>query len=249
MDLDGLEAQMGKLRKAIRQATSAGRHAEARALRARLRETERQWDAEVEQPATQPPLVPVREQVHRALTLLGAPTAARMIVAVDESFFGGQMANTQLTSLRRDEEKSYRSAPGARPYYLCAALSSELLSPARGLLALSTWALPQRIIGPLSPRTDFLTSAVRLAQHLMRLDDASPGAFRLLGQLAQNIPGAGDGFGPADPAKVIAAAGAELAVHQERDQMDRREAAARAADRLGPVEQLFGSGLKTVRSA
>ncbi|GAB1823435.1 hypothetical protein [Herbidospora sp. RD11066] len=249
MDLDGLEAQMGKLRTAIRQATAAGRHAEARALRARLREAERQWDTGVEQPSAQPALVPVREQVHRALTLLGAPTAAKMIVAVDESFFDGQMANTQLTSLRRDEEKSYRSAPGARPYYLCAALTSELLSPARGLLALSTWELPQRIIGPLSPRTDFLTSAIRLAEHLTRLETASPGAFRLLGRLAQNIPGGADGFGPGDPARVIAAAEAELAVHQERDQMDRREAAARAADRLGPVEQLFGSGVKAVRSA
>ncbi len=134
--------------------------------------------------------------------------AAKMIVAVDESFFGGQMANTQLTSLRRDEEKSYRSAPGARPYYLCAGADLRTAGHRPGVYWRSARGrLPQRIIGPLSPRTDFLTSAVRLAEHLMRLESASAGAFRLLRALAQNYPGGGDGFGPADPAKVIARGG------------------------------------------
>jgi hypothetical protein len=79
------------------------------------------------------------------------------------AFFTGQLAASRLTSLRRDEERSYRSAPNARPYYLCPALTSDLLSPARALLCISTWPMEQRIVGPLSPRVDFLTAAIRVA--------------------------------------------------------------------------------------
>ena len=109
-------------------------------------------------------LLPAREQVHQALTLLGAPAAPKLIAAVHAAFFAGQLAPSRLASLRRDEERSYRAAPGARPYYLCPALTSDLLSPARALLCVSTWPLEQRIIGPLSPRVDFLTAAIRIAE-------------------------------------------------------------------------------------
>lgn len=258
VDMEALEARIFELMQRMRAAKAAGDHAAYRALGAELRKARRMWDEGMEESAPAPPaakvrLLPVREQVHQALTLLGVPAAAKMIVAVHEAFFAGRMTSAQLTSIRRDEERSFRSAPGARPYYLCAALTAELLSPARGLLAVSTWPLPARMIGPLSSRTDFLVAAVRIAEHLTRLTDAgetaSTAARRLLTRLAQNIPGAVDGFGPAEPAKVIAAARAELVVHQEKDRLDREAAAARAARRLDPAAQLFGARLKTVRSA
>ena len=110
------------------------------------------------------------------------------------AFFTGQLAPSRLASLRRDEERSYRSAPGARPYYLCPALTSDLLSPARALLCVSTWPLEQRIMGPLSPRVDFLTAAIRTADTARGLSGtgpASPAAERLLRRFAMNIPGAG----------------------------------------------------------
>jgi len=255
VELDALEKRIAGLRSEIRAAKAAGDHATVRSLRAELRKTERAWDDALE-PEPEPakaPLLPVREQVHQALTLLGVPTAAKMIVTVSEAFFAGHITTSQLTSLRRDEEKSFRTSPYARPYYLCAALTSELLSPARGLLAVSTWPLPSRIIGPLSPRADFLTSATRIAEHIMRLtgagEDASPSAYRLLTRMAQNIPGAVDGFDQADPAQVIAAAGAELAVHEESDADERGEAAQRAEQQLNEVTRLFGAGLKTARTA
>ena len=172
-------------------AVAGGDRDRAKGLRAELREAERQWDeslerleAESAEPAGPEPLgvaapgstpvrdrrgalLPAREQVHQALTLLGGPAAPRLIVAVHDAFFAGSLPVARLTSMRRDEERSFRSAPYARPYYICAALTADLLAPARGLLAVSTWPMDRRIIGPLSPRVDFLTAAIRVAERFV----------------------------------------------------------------------------------
>ncbi|MCP2352339.1 hypothetical protein [Nonomuraea roseoviolacea] len=190
-------------------------------------------------------LVTVREQAHQALTLLGVPAQPRLIAAVREAFFGGGLRGAQLTSLRRDEERSFTSSPYGRPYYLCAALTDRL-SPARGLLAVSTWPLEQRMVGPLSPRVHFLACAVAVAERMVAGHgvDAGPdsGAARLLARMARNIPGGADlDIGPPDPARVIEAARAELAVHAERDTRDRAELARRAAAQLGDRARLFGA--------
>ena len=169
--LDALEARIAELRRAVRAALAARENARVSELRAELRRAERAWDALVtpdgavaEDQPDAGSLLPAREQVHQALTLLGVPAAPRLIAAVHEAFFTGQLAPSRLTSLRRDEERSYRSAPNARPYYLCPALTADLLSPARALLCVSTWPMEQRIVGPLSPRVDFLTAAIRVAE-------------------------------------------------------------------------------------
>ncbi|GLW06570.1 hypothetical protein Misp01_17000 [Microtetraspora sp. NBRC 13810] len=192
-------------------------------------------------------LVPVRERVHQALGLLGVPASPRLVVAVHEAFFAGGLRGPQFTSLRRDEERSFRASPYARPYYLCAALT-ERLSAARGLLAVSTWPLERRIVGPLGPRVDFLTGAERVAEHLIRLTGTGErpvaAASRLLTRMARNIPGATAGTGdtaPADPAAVIRAARAELLVHLPADSGCRASAATRASRRLGDAERLFGA--------
>ncbi|WP_336206446.1 hypothetical protein [Nonomuraea sp. LPB2021202275-12-8] len=192
-------------------------------------------------------LVTVREQVHQALTLLDAPAQARLIVAVSQAFFSGTIRSPQLTSLRRDEERSFKSSPYARPYYLCAALTDRL-SPARGLLAVSTWPAERRLVGPLSPRVDFLTCAVQVARHVGDMARPLPDADRLLARMARNIPGAGDDvFGPPDPGRVIEAARRELRVHAGRDTQDRAELAKRATSQLGAVAGLFGAAtLSTV---
>ena len=65
--------------------------------------------------------------------------APRLIATVHEAFFGATFPTTRVTSLERDEERSFRTAPFARPYYICAALSADYLAPSRGLLAVSTW--------------------------------------------------------------------------------------------------------------
>ncbi|WP_433444337.1 hypothetical protein [Nonomuraea sp. CA-141351] len=247
--LDDLERRIDELRAAVRKAMRIRDGATARALRAELRTAEREWDALVsgEQPQAKPEpprLVTVREQVQQGLRLLGAAAQPRLVVAVSDAFFGGTIRSAQLTSLRRDEERSFRSSPHGRPYYLCAALTDRL-SPARGLLTLSTWPMERRVVGPLSPRVDFLTCAIAVASH----ESIDGRAGRLLVRMARNIPGATDGtLGPPDPERVIEAARAELRVHGERDTRDRAELAQRAAAQLGDVARLFGAAtLSTIK--
>ncbi|GAA3103242.1 hypothetical protein [Streptosporangium carneum] len=254
--LDALERRITGLRAEVRRAVKARENSLARSLRGDLRRAEKAWDeaisAEEPVPAShepEPSLLPIREQVHQALALLGVPAAARLVVAVNDAFFSRALRGPQLTSLRRDEERSFRSDPYARPYYLCAALTDRL-SPARGLLADSTWEPERRVLGPLSPRVDFLTSTMRVAEHLTRLPDPSPAALRLLSRMAQNIPGAVESFAPADPAIAIRAARAELEVHHAADTRQRAEVAARASSQLSDVERLFGAAtMSTLRGA
>ncbi|MFC4050103.1 hypothetical protein ACFOY4_10445 [Actinomadura syzygii] len=256
---DELEARITELRAAVRRAMAAGDRDGARGLRAELRDAERAWDDAVLGDAPAPAaasrnedrrgLQPVREQVHQALTLLGAPAAPKLIGTVYAAFFPGEIPGQRLASLRRDEERSFRTAPYARPYYLCAALTADMLAPARGLLTVSTWPLERRIVGPLSPRADFLTSAIRLAEHAER-GTPSPDARRLLWRFASTIPGAATGtVGTVEPAALAAAARAELDVHRDRDLRRRESAARRARDRLDDAQRLFGSRLRAVRES
>jgi hypothetical protein len=270
--LDALEKSIGDLRRAIRDASAARDTERAGELRAQLRRAERAWDALVDAnepsatpsslvpaaaPGTRGSMLPAREHVHRVLMLLGTPAAPKLIVSVHEAFFPGELSASKLSSLRRDEERSYRSAPGARPYYLCPALAHDLLSPVRALITISTWALEQRIIGPLSPRVNFLTGAVRIAEAVRTTVESaetepSPAALRLLWRFAVNIPGASP-TGPAghdadlDPQQVIDAAEAELGVHIDADRATRTETARRARKRLSEDQQLFGTPLQAVK--
>ncbi len=260
--LEVMERRIDELRAHVRRAIAAGDRDHGAALRAELRAAERAWGEAIEEldareqadgPAerTRPrpgPLLPIREQVHQALTLLGVPAAPRLILAVHDAFYSGPLVATRLTSIKRDEERSFRTAPHARAYYLCAALTADLLASARGLLAVSTWPLDRRVIGPLSPRVDYLTAAVHVAQAIQRLPDAGAEAPRLLRKFAANIPGAHAGAQPIDPDQVVQAARAELAVHQDEDGARRTAAAARAGAQLSDAEQLFGTRLRITRS-
>ena len=149
----------------------------------------------------------------------------------------------RLTSLRRDEERSFRSSPFARPYYICAALTADLLAPARGLLAVSTWPMEQRVIGPLSPRVHFLTAAIRVAESILRVpgpDRPPPAAVAVRRQR----PRRGGSAAAVDPRAVAQAPRAELQVHEDADLDVRRAAAQRARRQLDDAGQLFGSHLR-----
>jgi hypothetical protein len=264
--LEALERQIETLRAEVRRALTCGDRDRAKGLRAELRAAERAWDdslaaldAEAPSPGASAAersagpgggvLLPAREQVHQALTLLGGPASPRLVVAVHDAFFAGSLAVARLTSLRRDEERSFRSAPFARPYYICAALTADLLAPARGLLAVSTWPMSRRIVGPLSPRVDYLTAAIRIADRFRDFPDVNGEARLLLWRFASNIPRASDDVSTMDPDEITAAARAELAVHESADSGLRGEAAKRARDQLDDAEQLFGSGLRLAHRA
>jgi hypothetical protein len=258
--IEAIERRIDELRVAVRQAVLAGDNALAIAHRAQLRRAEEAWDDALttiaaapsgppaSQPRAEPPgsLLPLREQVYEALSLLQVPAAPKLIATVHEAFFGSTFPTTRVTSLKRDEERSFRSAPFARPYYICAALSADYLAPSRGLLAVSTWPLERRMIGSLSPRVDFLTAAMRVAEAIERIPEPPDAARRLLQRFAASIPGGipggsvpGNGV-RVNPAAVREAAAAELTVHTDADDRARREAAERARQLKQP-EQLFGT--------
>jgi hypothetical protein len=201
------------------------------------------------------PLLPLREQVHEALSLLQVPASPKLIATVHEAFFATTFPTARLTSLRRDEERSFKTAPFARPYYICAALQHDFLTPSRGLLAVSTWPLEARLIGPLSPRVDFLISAINVAEAIEHIPEPVPAARALLSRFAANVRGSSTGtirYGPAsrvDPQVVIRAARAELDVHADDDRRTRAEAAKRAREQLDDVGQLFGASFRGTGSA
>ncbi len=243
--MDDLERTISGLRKQIRQSVASKDHATLAELRVKLRQAEKQWDEALDELAPAAPvtmsLLPLREQVHQALTVLTVAAAPKLIAAVHEAFFAGAMAGGQLTHLRRDEERSFRSAPHARPYYLCGAVTADRLTPVRGLLAVSTWPLERRVIGSLSPRVDFLTAAIRVAEHVLRPGAAGPHALQLLRRFAASIPGAWADADEVSPDTVMRAARAELDVHDHSDRVQRRAAAARASKQLDESQQLFGA--------
>src|SRR5712691_8407130 len=258
--VEALERRIERLRAAVREAVFAGDREHARALRAELGQAERAWDEALEQAAAdappaqalalpqgparkEGPLLPLREQVYQALSLLTVPAAPRLIATVHEAFFASTFPTAKVTSLKRDEERSFRTAPFARPYYICAALTADLLAPARGLLAASTWPMERRVIGPLSPRVDFLSAAIQVAGAIGRLPTPVPAASRLLWRFAASIPGAAQDATRIDPRNVAGAAEAELSVHRAADSETRQAAAARARAQLDDVDQLFGTRL------
>jgi hypothetical protein len=190
--------------------------------------------------------VPVRDQVHQALALLTVPASPKLLSHVHQAFFSSQLNTARLTTLRRDEERSFRSAPYGRAYYICPALTFDLLSPARGLLALSTWPLEQRLVGPLTQRVHFLTSALRLAdaaEHLAGEAGMPQPVQQLLLHYSRNIHG-DTSRGLLDLDALRRAAAAELEIHADDDADTRAEAAQRAREQLGDVEQIFGNILR-----
>ncbi|HEY6480755.1 MAG TPA: hypothetical protein VIZ00_12040, partial [Streptosporangiaceae bacterium] len=233
----------------LRRAEQAWEDALSRAAAPPLRPAQAASPAASSAAATAAPpgsLLPLREQVYEALSLLAVPAAPKLIATVHEAFFGSTFPTTRVTSLKRDEERSFRSASFARPYYICAALSADYLSPSRGLLAVSTWPMDRRVIGPLSPRVDFLTAAIRVADAIERIPTPPATARQLLQRFAGNIPGAAQPAVSPEairPDVVRQAAQAELAVHEETDTRIRKDAADRAVGQLPDAEQLFGTRL------
>jgi hypothetical protein len=269
--VESLERRIDRLRVAVREAVLGGERERARTLRADLKHAEQDWeDALVQaegvqaeavraqetdadampEPGSQSrpsaPLLPLREQVHQALSLLTVPAAPRLIATVHEAFFASTFPTARLTSLKRDEERSFRTAPFARPYYICAALTADLLAPARGLLAISTWPMERRVIGSLSPRVDFLSAAIRVAEAIERLPAPVPAARRLLWRFAASIPGVAEDAAKMTPQQVTRAAEAELEVHEAADSETRRAAALRARSQLDDAQQLFGTRIQPV---
>ncbi|WP_234309381.1 hypothetical protein [Streptomyces sp. NRRL F-5193] len=254
---------MQQLQHAVRQALTQGDHTQLGTLGEELRRAQRAWEVlcgldsnptrdQQPTPATpEPPRdnLPLRDQVHQALTLLTVPASPKLLSQVHQAFFSTPLNTARLTTLRRDEERSFRSAPYARPYYICSTLTSDLLAPARALLALSTWSLERRIVGPLTQRVHFLTAALRLTDAAERLSGEAelPQSVQLLLlRYSQNIHGYDNRSGTLDLTALRQAAATELDIHADEDAATCAAAAQRAREQLGDAEQNFGSTLRVV---
>ena len=136
------------------------------------------------------------------LELLGRPASVGLIRQLAAARYGDQIPGPRLASLRRDEQRSWRSAhvryavrAAGRPVYVVPALTYDRLVPVRGLLALSTgrWSAADR---PASLR---VTSCTSLIGWPRRQATWAPELERVLAA-RRGVPGATDGA-PAHPGR------------------------------------------------
>jgi hypothetical protein len=264
--LEALETRMQQLQQAMLQARLEHDDAQVASLHEDLKRAQAYWaslvlpDGKAAQAPPEPEHVaasqptapkpsrgaqPFREKVHQALTLLTVPTSPKILSQVHEAFFTQPLNTARLTSLRRDEERSYRATATNRTYYICPALTCDHLAPARALVAVSNWSLERRLVGPLTHRVHFLTAALCIADAAQqRPDDVSSQPVQsLLRHYSRNIPGYPHTRGPVDLDALRTAAEDELAVHATEDADTRAEAAERARKQLSNTAQIFGSTL------
>jgi len=197
--------------------------------------------------------IPLRDQVIRALRLAGRPSSTRLISDTTKSRWAEQVDTAKLSSLRRDEARSWRKSQElsgrlARDVYVVSALTYDRFTPVRGTVALSNWPTNLRLIAPLSPRVDMLQSTIALAKEASSVAGTSYEApmMQLVGRLGATIPGVKP-FG-SHPDAVIAAARAELKEIEETDQLERSRAAQRAHAQLNAEALLFGTQIRTITS-
>jgi len=198
------------------------------------------------------PTPSLRDQVIRSSGLIGRPASIKLIADVSTARYGERLPTTRLASLRRDEERSWASSGPRRAVYVVPALSVDRFFPVRATLALSTWPLDIRVVGPASSRVDLLWTTKNLAAELETGANQRwvPALRRLLWRLATSIPGATTGGSEIDPGQVTRAAERELEVIEPDDAAERLDAAERAGRQLTDAQQRFGGpGLRAMREA
>ncbi|MFJ3490691.1 hypothetical protein [Leifsonia aquatica] len=185
-----------------------------------------------------------RDLVIAALNVIGSPSPVKLVADVARALFSEQLDTSKLAATRRDERTSWEKAHDvppratAREAYIVPALSIDWYLPVRGIIALSSWDLPDRLMGPSSHRVNFLAGLLRLSERVGDSDGVSA-LDSLLRSLARTLPGASFET-TGDLAWVRRAASAELDQIAPRDLAERSAAGERAAHLLSPEEMLFG---------
>ncbi|MER0476862.1 hypothetical protein ABR737_00575 [Streptomyces sp. Edi2] len=242
--LDALEREMAQLRTSARMAYAEQDVTRAQDLCEQLRLAENAWHMRLGQSASSQaptttelsPLLTAKEQLRRALRLVGVPATMKTIRPVSLAFFGTDLPWSRLASIRRDEERRYTTAPATQSY-ICPALDAKSFTPMRGLFALSDWPLEQRLHTPHSERRDFLTMATRIAADER---SARPPVQELLRRMALEIPGAITNNGRSIGPSLIQAAEAELRKVSPDDHTERTAGARMARRKFDQFQQIFG---------
>ncbi|HBA87412.1 MAG TPA: hypothetical protein DCZ75_05290 [Geobacter sp.] len=188
----------------------------------------------------------MRERAIRVLTELNVPCSPKLIAAYSQARSGESFDVRAIASIRRDEYRSWTSG-SRRDSYLVPALEGPWFVAGRGTFALSHWPLPQRIVGPLSPRTDHLTVCLHLIDQLeSSLDAAAEDRMcTLLVEFVRSVPDAL--ANPWQPQAAVDAVRARNAVHAElelirgEDQKWRQSEADRATRTLDEEQLVWGS--------
>jgi hypothetical protein len=185
----------------------------------------------------------VREQVLDILDEVGVPLAPSTVSEFALATTGADVAASRFASLRRDEERSARRDPTARPAWVAPALGTARLTAIPRLLTSSAWNPEQRLVGARSLRVNHLRTTLAFLGRYERLRAAAaPQAEQVEGlvlRYARGVPGAvisGESTNPDRMRKVI---DAELAAIVADDQGERREAAARLS-RYGEQQRIWG---------
>jgi hypothetical protein len=191
-----------------------------------------------------------RSRTVATLTELGVPSSPKQIAEYSEACTDERFDVRALASIRRDEQRSWRSG-SKRDVYIVPALEGEWFLAGRGRLALSHWPLPLRIIGPLSLRADHLRSCLQILRRINAEGVAADTAKRLtylLGQYARSVPGALQDVwsNELDFTRVEHAVQAELKLIGGQDDNSRQHAAERAARQLDSEQSVWGGSMPQV---
>jgi len=159
--------------------------------------------------------------------------------------YGRALTPRLFSSLRRDEREAWKRSPSSRPVFVVPALEGSFFTQARANLALSTWPLPRRLIGPRTGRVELLRAAnsvIRQFSWISQTDEIAGSKLeRLVVTLVSTVPSALDGWSARDHDRVLEAVERELAVLQEDDFAWRDAAAERAEARLDEYELVWGA--------
>ena len=115
----------------------------------------------------------IRDMTIAALNELEVPSAPKALSDYGRIRFDSFLNYRALTSLRRDEQRAWNSR-SHRPVYVVPALEGRRFLAVRGKLALSSWPLAQRLIGPWSERVDHLRATLNLASQYEWLAGQDP---------------------------------------------------------------------------
>lgn len=241
------------IQKALGAALANEDHQEAERLMAELTVAERRRNRLVHRTMSSSGRAPsynaelsIREHVIQATNFAARPAPVRLLSDLSSARFGQPLAPERLSSMRRDEERSWRSLPKGRSVYVVSGLTFDRFSPARGILALSSMPLDLRVIAPASPRVNLLHILLNVCSELGRSPEAPwrPALERVAWRLARTVPTALPGSSirsALDTDRVIEATKAELDILEHDDSVEREAAAKRAANQLDEHALLFGA--------
>jgi hypothetical protein len=190
---------------------------------------------------------PGRELAISALAELEVPSSPKLVSAYAEARFSSDLRPSAFASIRRDEERAWRSPRTSRAVYLAPALDAGRFLPLRGLVTLSDWDLWRRLVGPRSARVDHLRATRAVARYFAWLKESGAEALavermaRLLTDLSRTLPSIDDGFTTPEPDEVVRAVEAELLILEEDDRDLRVAAADRARQQLDDAKLLWGA--------